>query len=103
MNKVHWSEAPLVETEPEILVSLTMEQYPKYVNFDSYVEQLRKGPESLFDVTIRCSSGKTFKVEFLNILSREYNHTTNHSTVNTDMFVFVSLSPYLLLLSSFIQ
>jgi len=61
LNKVHWSEAPLVETEPEILVSLTMEQYPKYVNFDSYVEQLRKGPESLFDVTIRCSSGKIFK------------------------------------------
>jgi len=61
LNKVHWSEAPLVETEPEILVSLKMEQYPKYVNFDSYVEQLRKGPESLFDVSIRCSSGKIFK------------------------------------------
>ena len=61
-TKPHWSEAPLVEAEPEILVSLTMEEYPKFVTFDSYVEKLRKGPESLFDVTIRSSSGKLFKV-----------------------------------------
>ena len=55
-------EAPPIETEPEILVSLIYEQYPKYVNFDSYVERLRDGPEYLFDLNISTSSGKIFKV-----------------------------------------
>ena len=39
-----------------------MEQYPKFVTFDSYVEKLRWGPEPLFDVTISSSSGKIYKV-----------------------------------------